>query len=90
MRLSNFQRRPSRIDAVWADFGGKAGWVRNNNISGIGHGEDGLRTYGLLASGFVTSAFIIQCGFFNENRFIFVDILCAFPWPAETLTGKIF
>jgi hypothetical protein len=33
--LSNPQRRPSKINAVCADFGVKAGWVLNHNISGI-------------------------------------------------------
>ncbi|MGB6011203.1 MAG: hypothetical protein WBI57_08055 [Desulfobacterales bacterium] len=35
IRLSNPQRRPSKINAVFADFGVKAGWVLNHNISGI-------------------------------------------------------
>lgn len=35
-RLSNPQRRPLKINAVRADFGVKAGWVLNHNISGIG------------------------------------------------------
>ena len=43
IRLPKFQRLPAKIDAVCADSGGRAGWVLNNNISGIGHGENGLR-----------------------------------------------